>query len=62
MQNSVRVDSVTFDVTFPVDVWFDGRRTYAANLDFGGRGVERITLDPRRRFPDRNTPDNVWPR
>jgi hypothetical protein len=62
MPNSVRVDSVTYDVTFPVDVWFDGRRTYVASLDFGGRSVERVTLDPRRRFPDRNVADNVWPR
>jgi hypothetical protein len=62
MPNSVRVDSVTYDVTFPVDVWFDGRRTFQANLDFGGRGVERVTLDPRQRFPDRSVADNVWPR
>jgi hypothetical protein len=62
MQNSVRIDDVTYDVTFPVDVWFDGRRTFVANLDFGGRAIERITLDPRGRFPDRNTADNVWPR
>lgn len=49
-------------VTFPVDVWFDGRRTFDAVLDFGGRRIERIVLDPHCRFPDRNPSDNVWPR
>jgi hypothetical protein len=62
MPNSVRVDSVTYDVTFSVDVWFDGQRTYVANLYCGGRGIAQVTLDPRRRFPDRNVADNVWPR
>ncbi|MAG55629.1 MAG: hypothetical protein CMJ83_04990, partial [Planctomycetes bacterium] len=49
-------------VTWPVDVWFDGRRTFDAKLDFGGRGIKRIQFDPGRRFPDRNPKDNVWPR
>jgi hypothetical protein len=49
-------------VTFPVDVWFTGSRTFTAELDFGGRAIERVTLDPFRRFPDRDPKDNVWPR
>jgi hypothetical protein len=28
----------------------------------GGRPIQRIELDPFRRFPDRNPRDNVWPR
>jgi hypothetical protein len=62
MPNSRMVDSVTADVTWPVDVWFSGSRTFVATLDFGGRRIERITLDPRGRFPDRDASDNVWPR
>ena len=49
-------------VTYPVDVWFGGSRTFVANLDFGGRAIERILLDPFGRFPDRIAADNRWPR
>jgi hypothetical protein len=62
MANARMVDSVTAIVTYPVDVWFSGSRTYTATLDFGGRKIETITLDPARRFPDRDVDDNVWPR
>ncbi len=62
MKNSVMLDSVTALVTWPVDVWFAGSRTFKAELVFGGRKIERITLDPARRFPDRNPADNSWPR
>jgi hypothetical protein len=62
MPNARMVDATTAVVTWPVDVWFDGRRTFDAVLDFGGRRIERITLDPRARFPDRDPSDNVWPR
>jgi len=61
MANSVMVDEVTAIVTYPVDVWFGGSRTFTANLDFGGRAIEGITLDPGGRFPDREPGDNVWP-
>jgi len=61
MQGSVMVDSTRAEVTFPVDVWFDGRRTFDADLDFGGRQITKITLDPHKRFPDKNPRDNVWP-
>jgi hypothetical protein len=44
-----------------VDVWFTGSRSFTANLMFGARAIERITLDPARRFPDRNVADNQWP-
>ena len=40
----------------------NGSRTYAAALDFRGAADHAITLDPDRRFPDRNPADNVWPR
>ncbi len=62
MRNAVMQDSVTALVTYPVDVWFAGSRTFTADLMFGGRAIERITLDPGCRFPDRNPADNVWTR
>jgi hypothetical protein len=62
MPNSTLLDSVSAIVTYPVDVWFAGGRSFSAVLDFGGRGIEQIVLDPRCRFPDRDPGDNVWPR
>jgi hypothetical protein len=62
MPNAVLEGDRAAVVTWPVDVWFGGSRTFSAVLDFGGRRIERITLDPRRRFPDREPADNVWPR
>ena len=62
MANSRMTDSVTAVVTYPVDVWFTGSRTFKATLDFGGRRITQITLDPFGRFPDKDTTDNVWPR
>lgn len=62
MQNARMVDADTAIVTWPVDVWFNGSRTFDAVLDFGGRKIESITFDPGKRFPDRNPSDNVWPR
>jgi hypothetical protein len=59
--NSV-VSGDTAIVTFPVDVWFSGRRTFDAALDFGGRSIDQIVLDPHCRFPDHDASDNVWPR
>ncbi len=49
-------------VTYPVDVWFNGNRTFEAVLDFGKRKTRKITFDPSRRFPDNEPKDNVWPR
>ncbi len=49
-------------VTWPVDVWFSGNRTFDAHLEFGARAIEKITLDPGGRFPDGDPADNVWPR
>ena len=62
MRNARMTDSVTAVVSWPVDVWFAGSRTFQADLDFGARTIERITLDPFGRFPDRDPGDNVWPR
>jgi hypothetical protein len=61
MKNAV-IEGNSATVTWPVDVWFDGRRTFEAELDFGGRRIDRITFDPQARFPDRDPADNVWPR
>jgi hypothetical protein len=62
MRNAVMTSANTAIVTWPVDVWFAGDRTFSAVIDFGGRKVAGITLDPGKRFPDRNPADNVWPR
>jgi hypothetical protein len=62
MANAKMIDANTYEVTFPVDVWFGGSRTYDAVLDFGTRAIRKITLDPHGRFPDRDPADNVWPR
>ncbi|HUR20202.1 MAG TPA: M1 family metallopeptidase [Vicinamibacterales bacterium] len=55
------VDPQTAIVTFPVDVWFNGSRTFDAVIQTGGRAIESITLDPMCRFPDRDPNDNLWP-
>lgn len=55
------LDATTALVTIPVDVWFGGARAVNVDLAFGGRSIERIELDPNRRFPDRNPADNEWP-
>jgi len=62
MENAVMLDERRARVTWPVDVWFAGSRTFEAVLDFGGRRVDRVTLDPGARFPDRNPDDNTWAR
>jgi hypothetical protein len=62
MANATMVDDTTAVVTWPVDVWFGGSRTFEAKLQFGRRKIERIVLDPHCRFPDRNVDDNTWPR
>jgi hypothetical protein len=62
MSNSRLLDANTALVTYPVSVWFPGNRTFTANLDFGGRAISRITLDPYGRFPDKDPNDNIWPR
>jgi hypothetical protein len=61
MANAV-VAGDTAIVTYPVDVWFAGSRTFTATLDFGARRIAKIILDPHCRFPDRDAGDNVWPR
>jgi len=62
MPNSTMKDANTAVVTYPVDVWFGGNRTFDAQLDLGPRRIERIILDPGCRFPDGDVSDNMWPR
>ena len=62
MANSRMIDSVTALVSYPVDVWFGGSKSFKAELNFGGRKIAKLTLDPFGRFPDRDVNDNVWPR
>jgi hypothetical protein len=62
MTNARMLDANTAIVSYPVDVWFPGSRTFVADLNFGPRPITRITLDPNGRFPDKNAADNVWPR
>jgi hypothetical protein len=59
--NAKMIDANTAIVTYPVDVWFGGSRSFVASFDFG-RPVQKVTLDPFGRFPDRMTGDNIWPR
>jgi hypothetical protein len=59
---NAKIDGNSALVTWPVDVWFSGSRTFLAVLDFGGRAIQSIQLDPACRFPDRDATDNVWPR
>jgi len=61
MANS-KVEGNSALVTWPVDVWFNGSRTFQAVLDFGGRAITTIQLDPACRFPDRDASDNMWPK
>lgn len=61
MSNAV-LDGNVATVTWPVSVWFGGARSFVARLAFGGRKIDRIVLDPQRRFPDRDFTDNRWPR
>ena len=56
------VSGDTVVVTYPADVWFGVSKTFKADIQLGGRKVEKITLDPHCRFPDRDASDNVWPR
>ena len=60
MANARMVDATTALVTWPVDVWFHGARTFDAVLDFGGRTITKVTFDPGCRFPDRDPGDNAW--
>ena len=60
MPNVKWLDEHNALVTWPVDVWFNGSRTYDAVLNFGARPIESIALDPYGRFPDKNAADNVW--
>ena len=62
MTHATMVDDSTAVVRYPVDVWFDGSRTFDAHLDFGPRKIDRIVLDPHCRFPDRDVADDTWPR
>jgi hypothetical protein len=61
MKNAV-ISGRTATVTWPVSVWFDGKRSFVAELQFGRAKIEKVTYDPRLRFPDRDRSDNVWPR
>lgn len=60
LSNAEILDDGSAIITWPVDVWFDGSRTFNAKFDFGERKIEKITLDPKRRFPDKEPGDNVW--
>jgi hypothetical protein len=51
----------TVVVTYPIDTW-GVSKTFKADIQLGGRKVEKVTLDPHCRFPDRDASDNVWPR
>jgi len=60
--NAKVLDKNTVIVTWPVDVWFSGSRTFEVDLNFGARKIKKITYDPFGRFPDADAKDNVWPK
>ena len=60
MDNAEMVGDHTARVTWPVDVWFAGSRTFDAVLRFGPRAIESVTFDPGCRFPDTDPSDNRW--
>ncbi|MBS1488953.1 MAG: M1 family metallopeptidase [Bacteroidetes bacterium] len=62
MPNAKMIDKNTALVTWPVDVWFSGSKTFVADLTFGARKIKKIIYDPFARFPDADSKDNVWPR
>jgi len=62
MKNAKMIDKNTAIVTWPVEVWFNGSRTFTAELNFGSSKIKKISFDPYARFPDVNPDDNVWPR
>jgi hypothetical protein len=62
MPNAKAIDKNTVIVTWPADVWFNGSRTFNADLTLGERKIKKITLDPYGRFPDAEVKDNVWPK
>ncbi|MGH9884548.1 MAG: hypothetical protein ACREBE_03410, partial [bacterium] len=62
MANAKMVDSATAIVTWPVDVWFTGNKTFKADLKFGARKIVKVMFDPGCRFPDHDPSDNVWPK
>lgn len=62
LPNAKMIDATTAEATWPASVWFDGKRSFDAVMDFGKRKIKKITVDPHGRFPDANAADNVWPR
>jgi hypothetical protein len=52
----------TLRVTWPVDIWFSGKRSVDLSIPIGSARVTRVVLDPDGRFPDTSDTDNVWPR
>lgn len=60
-ENAVQMSDGSVEVTWPVDVWFSGSRTFEAVMDFGEAQVTSVHFDPHCRFPDADPSDNVWP-
>ena len=56
----VREDDGAYEVRWPVEVWFDGRRTFEAALPCARGELVSVTFDPHGRFPDSDASDNVW--
>jgi len=53
-------DGSTDTLRFPVEMWNQGQR-FTYNLS-DSRRVDRVTLDPRERYPDDNRANNTWTR
>lgn len=62
IQDAALMTDGTQRVTYGAHVWFDGSNTFDVVLPCSIDRIERLTLDPRGRFPDSDKSDNVWPR
>jgi hypothetical protein len=56
------VQGNTMRLTWPVDIWFSGKRAVDLSIPTGSASVTKVVLDPDGRFPDTSGADNVWPR
>src|SRR5260370_7102482 len=61
MVNAKMIDDKSAIVTWPVDVWFLGSRTFHAPLDFGGRTITKTPPHPRSRSPHPDPSDTLRP-
>jgi hypothetical protein len=52
-------DGTTQRMSLPVEVWYSGDRYNVLVPE--ARKVVKVTIDPKKRFPDVRRENNVWP-